>query len=164
MTYAATATATYSVADIETVVRRFTADIVMIAQSSAAITEDKARQYAHDVDELAKKGYLAEVDLTLFSGGTEVRAAKYVVDTAAGDLTMSRPGSANWPRVANPDFRIVLSYTKAYTDSARVAMKGTLKINWVTSIDDTSHPTLRASGGRDYAANGWGMRRKDFTS
>ena len=55
MAYAATITdtETYSVADIEIVMRRFAADIVMIATSSAAITEGKARDYAHDVELLA---------------------------------------------------------------------------------------------------------------
>ena len=46
------------VADIETVVRRFKADLVMIAQSTGAFTEAKARDYAHDVEVLAKEGYL----------------------------------------------------------------------------------------------------------
>lgn len=136
----------------------------MIAQSSAAITEADARDYAHDVEALAKKGYLKKVDLTLLSGTTEVRATQYVVSTAAGDLTMSRPGGVMWLRVANPDFRIVLSYTAAYTQAAREAMKDKLKINWVASSADRSHSTLKASGGRDYASNGWGMRRRDFAA
>ena len=37
MSYAVTETETYTTTDIATVVRRFTADIVMIAQSSRAI-------------------------------------------------------------------------------------------------------------------------------
>ncbi|XSC42700.1 hypothetical protein ACF1BQ_031065 [Bradyrhizobium sp. RDT10] len=47
MSDAATAIAstsyTYPSADLEAVCRRFTADIVMIAQSSGAISESKAR-------------------------------------------------------------------------------------------------------------------------
>ncbi len=76
-----TFTHTYTTTDIETVVRRFTADLVMIAQSSGALTEAEAREYAHDVEELAKAGYLKAVDLTLFSRTTEVRATTYFVDT-----------------------------------------------------------------------------------
>ena len=68
MSYTATATHTYSVTDIEIVMRRFSADIIMIAQSTQAITEAEARDYAHDVEALAKKGYLQKVDLTLLSG------------------------------------------------------------------------------------------------
>jgi hypothetical protein len=166
MFYAATESEsyTYTTVDIETVVRRFAADIVMIAQSSRAITEAAARDYAHDVEALAKKGYLKKVDLTLLSGTIEIRAAQYAVSTAAGDLTMSRPGGVMWPRVASPDFRIVLSYTEEYTQTAREAMKNKLRIGWVPSAADTSHSTLKASGGRDYASNGWGMQRKDFAA
>src|SRR5712692_8573197 len=119
MSYTATATYTYSVTDVEIVIRRLTADIVMIATSSGAISEEKARTYAHDVEVLAKAGYLKKVDLTLFSNGVEMRAVAYEVNTSGGDLSMSRPGGVMWPRVRNPDFRIVLSYTAAYTVTAR---------------------------------------------
>src|ERR1700731_2681015 len=79
MSYRATAPATdtYTTLDVETVVRRFTADIVMIAQSSGAITEEKAREYAHDVEALAKRGYIKQVDLTLFSGAVERRSEPF---------------------------------------------------------------------------------------
>jgi hypothetical protein len=155
---------TYTIADIEAVVRRFTADIIMIAQSSGAITEAKALDYAHDVEALAKKGYLKKVDLTLLSGAIEIRASQYVVSTAAGDLTMNRPGGVMWPRVANPGFRVILSYTDAYTAPVREVMRQKLKICWVPSEDDTSHSALKANGGRDYASNGCGMRREDFAA
>lgn len=161
-TASASATHTYTTVDIEKVARRFSADIVMIAQSSAAITEAKAREYAHDVELLAKNGYLKKVDITLLSGTTEIRAAQYIVSTAAGDLTMSRPGGVLWPRVVSPDFRIVLFYTDDYTPEARQGLSGKLKIGWTPTSADTSHSTLSGSGGRDYASNGWGMQRKDF--
>ena len=136
----------------------------MIAQSSGAITEDKARDYAHDVEVLAKKGYLKMVDLTLFRGSTEVQAVQYVVNTSDGDLERSRPGGVLWPRVENPDFRIILSYTDAYDATAREKMGSSLKCKWVPTNADTSHSGLSHSGGRTYASNGWGMQRKDFTS
>lgn len=163
-TVAETRSYTYTVTDIETVVRRFTADIVMIAQSSGAITEAKARDYAHDVNALAKKDYLDKVDLTLFSGAVEICATQYVVDTSAGDLAMSRPGGVLWPCVPNAFLRIVLSYTDAYDAGAREAMKGKLRINWTPTDADTSHSSLRQSGVRSYASNGWGMQRRDFAA
>jgi hypothetical protein len=162
MSTTATATYTYSVTDIEIVMRRFSADIVMIATSSGAITEEKARDYAHDVEVLAKGGYLKSVDLTLLSGGAEVRAVTYNVNTSSGNLEMNRPGGVMWPRVQSPYFRIVLYYTASYTDSARQQTKGKLKIGWVQTNADTSHSSLSRSGARDYASNGFGMQRKDF--
>jgi hypothetical protein len=165
MTQTATATAsrTYTDADVEAVGRRFTADILMIAQSSGAITEDKARDYAHDVEALAKKGFLAYVDLTLLSGDVEQCATQYTVNTESGDLTMSRPGGVMWPRVTNAHLRIILSYTAKYTADEKTAMRPKLKIGWVPSDADTSHTGLKTSGGRDYASNAFGMQRKDYT-
>jgi Bacterial HORMA domain family 1 len=166
MSYPATATDTYTytMADVETVVRRFTADLVMIAQSSGAITEARARDYAYDVEVLAKKGYLKKVDLTLFSGLVEQRATQYTVNTQSGDLVMSRPGGVMWPRVASPYLRIVLSYSDSYTAAAKEQMRSTLKNTWTPTSDDISHSTLAASGGRDYASNAFGMQRKDFAA
>lgn len=132
-TASASETYSYSVADVETVARRFTADLLMMAQSSGAITEETARNYAHDVEALAKKGFLKQVDLTLLSGSVEVRATRYTVSTESGALTMSRPGGVMWPRVANAHLRIVLIYTANYTADEKEAMRGKLKICWVPS-------------------------------
>jgi hypothetical protein len=164
MTYSTTGTYSYTYSDIETVVRRFAADILMIAQSSAAITEAEAREYAHDVEALAKKDYLKRVDVTLMSGTTEICATQYVVNTSSGELTMSRPGGVLWPRIANARLRIILYYTDDYDAAAKEAMRGNLIINWTPTNADTSHSTLKPSGGRDYVSNGWGLERKDYAA
>ncbi len=164
MSQTRTATATYTVVDIENVVRRVKADLVMIADSTGAWTAANAADYAHDVEVLAKAGYLKWVDLTLLSNGVEVKAVRFEVDTDAGSLTPSRPGGVLWPKVSGPHLRIVLSYTDAYTSEAREATKGKLKIGWVTSYDDTSHASLMSSGGRNYASNAYGMQRKDWAA
>lgn len=166
MSYTSSETRTYAytVSDIEIVMRRFTADIVMIAQSSEAITEAKAREYAHDVEALAKHGYLKTVDLTLFNGSLEICATQYVVDTSAESLESSRPGGVMWPRVTAPFLRIVLSYTDTYNADAREAMRDKLKINWKPIHADTSHSTLTQDGGRNYASKSWGMQRRDYST
>lgn len=160
-TYATTET--YSVADIEVVIRRVTADLVMIASSTKAITEEKARDWGHDIETLAKSGYLKKVDVTLLSHGVEQRATCFEVNTASGDLTMSRPGGVMWPQVPSPELRIVLSHTQAYDDAAKEKMASKLKIKWVSSMADTSHRTLSSNASRDYNSNGYGMQRKDFS-
>ena len=111
MSQTATATATYTATDIEKVVRRVTTDLVMIADSSGAITADKARDYGHDIELLAKNGYLKKVDVTLLSAGVEQRAVRYEVNTASGSLTSNRPGGVLWPKVASPYLSIVMWYT-----------------------------------------------------
>lgn len=167
MSYSATATAsrTYSVADVETVMKRVLGDLLMIATSTGRIDEQKARQYAHDIELLARKGYLASADVTLMSAaGYEIRAVRYDVNTDAGDLSMGRPGGVLWPRVDGSWMRVVLHYTSEYTEGARRDMVERLEISWVATNADTSHAGLAATGGRDYASNGYGMQRKDFGS
>jgi len=159
-----TATATYTVVDIENVVRRVSTDLVMIADSTGAWAAGKAADYAHDIEVLAKAGYLRWVDVTLLSNGVEVKALRFEVDTDAGTLTTSRPGGVLWPKIAGAHLRVVLRYTDAYTDQAREATKGKLKIKWVASYDDTSHVTLNSSGGRNYVSNAYGMQRRDWAA
>ena len=158
-----TKTATYTKVDVANVVRRFKADLFMIADSTGAITQDEAAAYAHDVEELAQNGYLHKVDLTLLSYGVEQRALCYTVDTDAGSLTSSRPGGVLWPRVASPYLRIVLFYTAEYDDNAREAMRSRLHNSWSPTSADTSHSTLNCSGGRNYSSNAYGFQRKDWT-
>lgn len=164
MSQTRTASATYTIVDIENVVRRVRADLVMIADSTGAWTAAKAADYAHDIEVLAKAGYLKWIDVTLLSNGIEVKAVRFDVDTDAGSLTTSRPGGVLWPKVAGAHLRIVLSYTDAYTTAAREATRSKLKIGWVTSYDDTSHASLVSSGGRNYTSNAYGMQRKDWAA
>jgi Bacterial HORMA domain family 1 len=159
-----TVTATYTVIDIENVVRRVKADLIMIAHSTGGWTSEKAGPYAHDVEVLAKAGYLEYIDVTLFSNGVEIKATRFDVDTDARGLTSSRPGGVLWPKVAGPYLRIVLGYTSAYTAAAREAIKGKLKIRWSPTDADTSHSGLKSAGGRDYASNSYGMQRKDWAA
>ncbi len=154
---------TYSVVDVEVVMRRVNADLVMIATSSRAITEEEAINYGHDIERLAKEGFLEHVDLTLMSGTREVRAMRYDVDVNSGALTSSRPGGALWPRVDSAWLRIVLRYTDDYTPAEKQKMRSKLRINWTPTNVDTTHATLSQSATRDYASNAFGMRRKDFS-
>jgi hypothetical protein len=159
-----TRSATYTALDVENVVRRVKADLTMIADSTGAWTAAKAADYAHDIELLAKKGYLAWVDLTLFSGSTEVKAVRFKVDTDAGSLTSARPGGVLWPKVTGAWLRMVIGYTDGYDDDARRSIQDQLRIGWTPSHDDTSHSSLSGSGGRDYASNAFGIKRSDWTN
>ena len=158
-----TATETYSTTDVENVARRFAADLRMIADSSGTISGDEVAKYVHDVEMLAKKGYLKSVDVTLLNLGTEERAAKYTVDADAGGLVSSRPGNAMWPRLTFGTLRIIISYTAAYDADAREALSGKLRFSWTKSYDDTTHSSLSDDGGRNYTSGSYGLKRKDWT-
>jgi hypothetical protein len=163
-TRTASATGTYTVVDIEKVVRRVKADLAMIADSTGGWTPQEAQNYAHDVEVLATAGYLKHVDVTLLSHGVEVKAARFDVDTDAGGLTCSRPGGVLWSKVIDPFLRIILLYTPDYTAAARAAIKSQLVISWTPTDADTSHSTLRSTGGRNYVSNAYGMQRRDWAA
>jgi len=164
MSYTQTATATYTVADIQMVVRQVTSDLMMIASSTGAITEQKAKEYGNDIEVLASAGYLKSVDLTLMQGDVEKEAVQYDIDENTGKIKSSRPGGVLWPRLLNTHLRIILSYNEDYDAAARQKLVGKMKVSWVPTSDSTSHSSLKASGGRDYSSNGYGMHRKDWTS
>jgi hypothetical protein len=146
-TRTASATASYTVLDVEKVVRRVKADLLMIADSTGAWTPEKAGHYAHDIEVLAKAGYLDYVDVTLLSNGVEVKATRFEVDTDAGGMTCARPGGVLWPKVAGAYLRLVLGYSSTYTSDARAAIKSQLKIDWSPTDADTSHSSLNRAGG-----------------
>lgn len=161
-TYSATETYTYSDVDVETTFRRFRTDLLMIADSTGAITRAKAEDYAHDAEILAKKGFLKSIDLTLLSAGIEERAVTYQVNRESGGIESSRPGGVLWPRVSDPRFRIILSYTDSYDTTAKTTMENKLRIPWVPSSENTSHASLRKDSGRSFVSNGFGLIRQDF--
>jgi hypothetical protein len=70
-------TNSYTVADVEKVMRSVKADLIIIATTTKAMTEEEASSYAHDIELLAKKDYLEYADVTLMNGTFEVRAIKY---------------------------------------------------------------------------------------
>ena len=162
-TSSSTRTTTYTQEDVSKVVRRFTADLKMIAASSKSITEAKAAEYAHDVEYLAQRGYLKMVDVTLLSGGVELKAVQYSVLIGSTDLTSSRPGDVLWPEIKDAFLRVLLTYTSDYTAAIKVQVLPRLKIAWVPTNASTDHAALKESGGRDYSSNAFGVTRKDFT-
>jgi hypothetical protein len=157
-----TSTFSFTDEDVAIVMRRFAADLVMIATSTTAITEKEANDYAFDVGYLAKNGFLKFVDVTLMSGGVEVTATRFEVVVGSDELKSSRPGGLVWPKVASPFLRVYLRYTDAYTAAERTAATSKLKHNWSPSSADVSHSALTSSTSRDYSSNGFGVSRKDF--
>ena len=157
-----TKTYSYTNEDVTKVVRRFTADLLMIASSTKGMTEDDAAKYGHDVEYLAQRGFLKLVDVTLLDNGTEVTASQYLVRAGTNELIPSKPGGVLWPTVGSPQVRIVLKYTDTYSQAEKDAARPNLKFGWSPTDVNLTHPSLTASDARDYSSNGYGISRKDF--
>lgn len=161
MSYSATRTETYSTVDIENVFRRFTTDLRMIADSSGAMTRAQAEEYGHDVEYLAKKDYLEFVDVTLFANGEEVKAVRYTVNKAAGELAPSRPGGVIWPRLSGARLSVIVGPTRSFWLESNIM--NALKISWGPTSQDISHSALKASAGRSYVSSAYGVQRQDYS-
>ena len=166
MSYLTTFVETYSTVDVENVMRNLKTDLLMIAESTRAISFTDACEYAADFELLAKGAYLAYVDVTLFDGFCEVRAVRYTVTTKAGDLTASRPGGVLWPRVSAPYLRIVIGQSNKWahlSQEADTALRKRLKKFWGPTNADISHALLHSLVGRNFVSNAYGLSRKDFS-
>ena len=161
-TGSSTVTVTFTAADEQKVVAQVTADLVMIASSSRAISEEEARQYGHDIEYLAGRGYLEWVDVTLLDGIAEVTAVRFNFVSGVAATGSARAGGVLWPRVAVPKSRVLISYTSVYTDDLKKATLPKLKIPWTPTNADASHSGLSTAGGRAYSSHGFGAERKDF--
>jgi hypothetical protein len=156
-------TSTYTVTDVEKVMRSVKADLIMIAGTTKAMTELDATNYAHDIEVLANRNHLKYVDVTLMNGTSEVRAIKYEFQTEGATGT-ERPGGVLWPLTPKDKgghIRINLRYSDSSSADKRAELP--LKISWVPSSIDTSHKGLTSSVGRGYSSNGFGTTRKDFS-
>ncbi|EGR2769640.1 hypothetical protein ACEV9E_03860 [Vibrio parahaemolyticus] len=156
-------TSTYTVADVEKVMRSVKADLMMIAGSTKAMTEEDAANYAHDIEVLAKKDHLEFVDVTLMDGSTEIRAVRYEFQSENATGT-ERPGGVLWPLISKDNggsIRIHLRYKD--TSSLEKRKELPLKISWVPATTDISHTALTSSEGRGYSSNGFGTNREDFS-
>jgi hypothetical protein len=160
----ATKTATYTDADVAKCMTSVRADLMMIGDSTGGLSEQEARDYADDIEVLAKAGYLEWVDVTLLSYGVEQRAARFTPSADASGWTSSRPGGVRWPRVAGAEVRVVIKWAGGCTPEAKAAIKQKLRISWGPTDVNTDHANLNDNSSRDYASNAFGMRRKDWSS
>ena len=167
MSYTTTHSATYSAVDIENVFKSFKQELMMIAQSSTAMTITQAEACGYDAEYLAKNKYLKSVDITLFdANGEEAKAVSYTVNEAAGDLTTSRVGGVMWPKTTGGSIRLLLFYTPLWyslSSEAQARVEKALKQTWTLSDADYSHSTLKATGGRDFVSNSYGVERRDYS-
>jgi hypothetical protein len=158
-----TESVTYSVADVENVVRNFAADLRMIAESSNTWSREMVENYISDITYFAKNKYLLYVDVTLLNGlHVELKAARYTVNESSGELTASRPGGVMWPRTPGATLRIVVGKNSKWDSEPPDA--GRLNISWVLTSVDITHQSLHATSERNFTSNAYGLQRKDYGS
>lgn len=162
--YSSTHTSSYTEADVQSVVLSIKADLLMIADSTKAMSRELAEKYAHDIQLAAKNDYLNKVDVTLFDQvGREVKATNYSFTTGDDATGSSRPGGVRWPETPSGKIRIILRTKAAWDNEPEKVSKLPWKLDWGSVNVDTSHSALTPSGNRGYSSNGFGANRNDFS-
>ena len=160
-TYTASSSYTYSVADVENVVRNFAADLRMIAESSGTWSRSKVDLHVEDVTYLAKQKYIEFIDITLLDGSVEEKAVRYIVNENSGELEASRPGGVRWPRIVGARLRMIVRPTSKWVTTPPDRSK--LNNPWGDSSEDISHASLTSSAFRNFTSSVYGFQRTDYT-
>lgn len=159
---------TYTVVDVRKVFECLTADLVMLAYRTRALTVERARNLAFDLTLLAVDDYLKEVRFALVAKDGSVLAVRTCHPTEdAGLWDGAAPGANNWPCAPDGAFRTKVSYTPAWyamTADERTAYTKDLKLNWVAIWSPEVFETegLVSDGTRRYASRGYGLSRADY--
>lgn len=163
-----TGTYTYTVADIKRVLGSFGADFGMMV-ASAGLMADWPRgtidMLVADLVDYANGKFLAEIDVSLWRDGVELRAARYHVSGSAQGWIDQRPGSCMWPRTPAGNIVVVIVHSDDWKTAAsdkRVAFRKGLRLQWGPSNLDISHSGLVQHQDRRFASNGFGLERITF--
>jgi len=157
---------TYTAADVVKVTDRFGADLVMLVQSTEAMSVAWAEDSIHDVKAKARKDYINRVSVVLKDAqGTVIRGRRYDVSIDASLWSSERPGDNIWPKTPDGSLTVVVHNTSTWTSlgaTAKANFEATLKHSWSSSDVDTNFPGMNGQQGRRYASNSYGMQRTDF--
>jgi hypothetical protein len=164
-----TQTISFTVADVRKVVDNFAADFSMMAQATGLRTRESVAQTVADLKTLAEWRYLINVNLILKSAsGAQLRAAVYKVSEAAGGWTSGRPGGNIWPRTPGGILKVIATLSPDWwgmTTERKTAFIKRHKLNspWEITPEDTSFAMLTSSAGQQYASNGYGWDRTNYS-
>jgi hypothetical protein len=160
-----TETRTKTVADVRRVLNSFGADFSMKAQSTGLMGRGEVEQAVEDLIAFADAGYLDSIVLSLRdASGKEIRGGRYVVTNAAIGWTNDLPGNNLWPNTPGGTLQLIAVMseawgklgTKGQVDAKlRIGVKGP----WPFIAADVSFSGLNGAQDRQYASNGFGLKR-----
>jgi len=164
MTSSHTTTTTFT-QDVQNVMRKFKADLRSFAESTGAMTVERADSICHDLEVMALHRYLSRVDIMLYSGESKHLAATYLFNTQNERRDTDRSGAGIWPRVTDPRLFVVLTHTPAYhalQPHERATLSTALELSWSPTDLSTDHSDLTTAGARGYTSNSVALERKDY--
>jgi hypothetical protein len=160
-----TGTNTTTRVDVLRVLNSFGADFSMKAQSTGLRTREDVEQTVADLISFADGGYLDAIFLSLRdASGKEIRGTRYVVSNSAIGWTNDLPGNNLWPNTPGGTLQLIALMSESWhrltaqgqADAQRkIGIKGT----WSVTNADTSFSGLSGTQDRQYASNGFGLKR-----
>jgi hypothetical protein len=160
-----TATYTKTVADVRNVLNSFAADFSMKAQSTGLRERADVERTVEDLIAFANAGYLDSIALSLRdASGKEIRGGRYVVSNSAIGWTNDLPGDNLWPRTPGGTLTLTAVMSEEWhklspQSQADAQQKIGIKGQWPTTTADISFSGLNSSQDRQYASNGFGLKR-----
>jgi hypothetical protein len=160
-----TGTYTKTVADVRRVLNSFAADFSMKAQSTGLWGRTDVEQTVEDLIAFADAGYLDSIALSLRdASGKEIRGGRYVVSNSAIGWTNDLPGDNLWPQTPGGTLALTAVMSEAWSklspqNQADVRQKIGIKGQWPTRTADISFSGLSGTQDRQYASNGFGLKR-----
>jgi hypothetical protein len=163
-----TGTQTKTVADVRKVLNSFGADFSMKAQSTGLMDRPEVEQAVEDLIAFANAGYLDAIVLSLRnSSGKEIRGGRYIVSNSAIGWTNDLPGNNLWPNTPGGTLQLIAVMSEAWAKlgiqgqgdaKQRIGVKGP----WPATTADISFSGLNGSQDRQYASNGFGLKRWSY--
>ena len=159
-----TRTMTYTNVDIRRVAECFAADLAMLANRTAAKTQEWAREAAHDITLMAVHRCLDRVHIQLRNApGRLVAVHEYKVRGDTGQLSGNLPGSNDWPRMPDGSLTVIVSYSNM-DEAERLKKSGRLLHRWTPSKHSTDYNGMASKSARQYASNGYEWNRSSYVA
>lgn len=163
----ATNTKTYTVIDIRKTFEGFEADLRMIARRTDKWTMDYVEKLFHDILQFAEAKYLDSVDIALLnSAQTVLQAVRYKVNEEGKAVSGERPGSNDWPNLANTYLKMILHHNSSWKNLGAIGQStfqaSNLYLNWTETSIDTRYSHLSKQSGQLYGSNGYELKKENF--
>jgi hypothetical protein len=169
MSTSASQTKTFTKADIRKVIENFSADFFMIVEATGLHSRDYVAKITHDLNIFAEFDCLIQVMLLLKDkNGKKLKAAVYTVSNSAIGWSADRPGNNLWPRTTDGTLSVIATMTSAWnnkTESQKADFVKNYSLNWAwsASTSDSSVMGLSSASAQQYASNGYGWERKNYS-
>lgn len=149
----------YTKSDVEHVIRRLHADLILLEQITKSLGTDKIHDYIHDITLFADIGYLNYVDISVFDGLREVGAIRYKVYQSKLASENDQLDKRYSHFGLNSKVRIIVCFIDEITNEVIEMLKLNSKLYWTINTEKMIHENFDPSNFRYFSSGDFGMKR-----